>query len=417
MSTTAVLPAFTLGETEVPAGLRLPAFTLGETDIPTGLRLPTFTLGEIGVPAGLRLPGFALSSVLDFSLTATGGMTLGGGADIFGDPIIPTGGMTVGGEAAVSDVSVMIFDLGPLGGVRVGGAAGVSDTWAVFVPSGGVRVGGAAAVPNAFAETATGGMVLGGAAFDGSPFVATGGMVLGGSAGISLPSINTIIPAGGVTIGGVAPVSTLYPETVGGGMRVGGTAPVTGYFPVHVPSGGMRMGGAAQMYMLPGGFTPTPSNPFNDDFTAWAINYDTSAPSRFVGLPATSMCRFKGVTYMTTRAGVYRYAGATDDGAPIPAAVTTPRTDYKNPYDKRIPAVYVAARADGDLALKVIANDTVTRYYALEHHPSYVHGSRATLGRGLQARYWQFRVENRAGATFDLDSIEFKPQILKRHGV
>lgn len=417
MATTAVLPSFALGETDVPAGLRFSAFALGETDVVAGPRFPAFSLGETDVPAGLRLSGFLTSSLLGFSLVPTGGMLVGGGADIYGDPVIPTGGMSVGGDAVVAEVIVMIFSLGPLGGTRVGGSATVDTNWTTFVPTGGVQVSGVAGVPYSFPITVSGGMRVGGEALDSSPFFASGGVQVGGAATISLPSLFTLVSTGGVLVTGAAVTYSIYPETVSGGVQVGGLAGVSSYFPVHVPTGGAEIGGAAHMYMLPAGFTVTDSNPYNEDFAAWAINYDTSAPSRFVGLPATSMCRFKGVTYMTTRAGVYRYTGSTDDGAPIAASATVPRTDYKNPHDKRVAAVYVAARASGPLVLKVIANDIAARYYALAYDPAYVHGSRATLGRGLQARYWQFRIENRAGATFDLDSIEFKPQILKRHGV
>lgn len=81
---------------------------------------------------------------LSFSLTGSGGVGVGGGADIQGDPFFPTGGMQVTGEATVGGFSVMILDFYPLGGTQVTGAATVTDSWNIFVPTGGIKLTGAA---------------------------------------------------------------------------------------------------------------------------------------------------------------------------------------------------------------------------------------------------------------------------------
>lgn len=396
--------------------LRLPALTL-YTGASTLLRLPVLTMAAGGV-SPLRLPMLTMTPILRFSLAGSGGMSVSGAAGVQpADPFVGSGGVSVGGAATVAETYVMILNWPPYGGTRVSGAATVKTNWSTFVPSGGMAVGGAATIPNQYTIGVSGGIAVGGVAFDGSPFAMSGGVTVGGTAAMVLSSTFPITPTGGVTVAGSAPISFATPVVASGGMRVSGVATVEDYFPAHVATGGVSVGGEAFSYFLPAGFTATDSNPYNSPFEAWAINYDTSAPSRYIGLPATSMCRFNGVTYMTTRAGVYAYRGDTDDGANIPAAVTTPRTDFEEPHDKKIQAVYVSARASGQLLLKVTSNEVSGRYYALTYTPDYVHGARATLGRGLQSRYWQFRIENRDGAAFDLDGMEFKPQILKRHGV
>lgn len=161
----------------------------------------------------------------------------------------------------------------------------------------------------------------------------------------------------------------------------------------------------------------TPENPYNTPFPSWAINYETNAPSRYDSLPANSMCVFNGKTYMACAAGIYEIGADDDAGRPIHASATVAQTNFGSTKNKRIPYVYVGMRSSGAMQLKVIANNQSDRYYALNAIGGAVRGSRADLGKGLEGQYWQFRIDNVAGSDFELDSIEFKPAVLSRHGV
>lgn len=161
----------------------------------------------------------------------------------------------------------------------------------------------------------------------------------------------------------------------------------------------------------------TPENPYATPFPAWVINYDTSAPSRYDSLPANSMCNFNGKTYMACAAGIYEIGADDDAGRPIHASATLAQTNFENTHNKRIAYVYVGMRSTGAMQLKAIANNQSDRYYALNAIGGAVRGSRANLGKGLEGQYWQFRVDNVNGADFELDTIEFKPTVLSRHGV
>jgi hypothetical protein len=163
--------------------------------------------------------------------------------------------------------------------------------------------------------------------------------------------------------------------------------------------------------------TLTPENPFAIPFSAWAINCETNAPSRYDSLPANSMCLFNGKTYMACAAGIYEIGADDDAGRPIHASATVAQTNFGSTKNKRIPYVYVGMRSSGAMQLKAIANNQSDRYYALNAVGGAVRGSRADIGKGLEGQYWQFRVDNVDGADFELDSIEFKPSILSRHGV
>lgn len=306
----------------------------------------------------------------------------------------------------------VLLELYPLGGALVGGISPMSFVWIQFNPSGGVKVGGSAVI--ASTVSAVGSAAGVGRAEARGP---TGGVLVGGTAPMSFPLNFVHTPTGGVLVGGIAPTTAATPITPTGGVLVGGAAVVTAQFPLHVPSGGIRVGGAAIAFFLPFGTVATPENPYGDDFPGWAMNYETSAPSRYMGLPANSLCRFNGKTYVANAAGIYEVTGVNDAGQPIHASVTIPKTDFEDSHNKRIPAVYLGARCAGTLLLKVLVNDRAGRYYGVTARNTYIRGTRVTLGSGLEARYWQFRIENMAGADFEIGDMEVKPKILVRHGV
>lgn len=161
----------------------------------------------------------------------------------------------------------------------------------------------------------------------------------------------------------------------------------------------------------------TAENPTDDPQEAWAINYETNALYRYYRFPANAMCRFKGKTYVSNFAGIYEVTGDSDNGQKINSQITLPKSNFGDARNKRIPEVYLGVRSTGKMQLKVVANSDAARYYALNTGTDYVRGSRATIGKGLEANYWQLAVANIDGAPFALDSMEFSPLVLKRHGV
>ena len=227
------------------------------------------------------------------------------------------------------------------------------------------------------------------------------------------PTLDASIPGGLVV---AAPVPTLAAQSYFSGFS--GSAPVPTAF-LGFDGGMILAAPAPQIFAIL--FHPTdvatPENPYAIPFPAWAINYETNAPSRYDSLPANSMCSFNGKTYMACAAGIYEIGADDDAGRPIHASATVAQTNFGSTKNKRIAYVYVGMRSSGAMQLKAIANNQSDRYYALNAVGGAVRGSRADLGKGLEGQYWQFRVENVNGADFELDSIEFKPTILSRHGV
>ena len=227
------------------------------------------------------------------------------------------------------------------------------------------------------------------------------------------PTLDASIPGGFVNY---APAPTMDAQFYLSEIRLSAPAPTIfiGF------DGGMILAAPApQIFAIL--FHPTdvatPENPYAIPFPAWAINYETNAPSRYDSLPANSMCIFNGKTYMACAAGIYEIGADDDAGRPIHASATVAQSNFGSTKNKRIPYVYVGMRSSGAMQLKAIANNQSDRYYALNAVGGAVRGSRADLGKGLEGQYWQFRVDNVNGADFELDSIEFKPAVLSRHGV
>jgi hypothetical protein len=170
-------------------------------------------------------------------------------------------------------------------------------------------------------------------------------------------------------------------------------------------------------YQVELGQVVTPENPNNDPQDAWALNYETNAPSRYYRFPANSMCRFKGKVFVANAGGIYEVAGDTDAGQKIDSQITLPTSDFGSSKNKRVPYIYLGVASTGRLQLKVVANRSIDRYYAVNIADTITHGSRVDIGKGLEARYWTLALASMDGATIDLSNIEFSPLVLARHGV
>jgi hypothetical protein len=145
-----------------------------------------------------------------------------------------------------------------------------------------------------------------------------------------------------------------------------------------------------------------------------AIHTETMALTQYDNFPFNSFAQFNGVTLGASADGLFALSGATDNGAAINAFARVGITDFGTSHLKRVDRIYVGYRADGDLVLRVLTDETQQRDYLLRAGASGLHGSHARLGRGVEARYWQFEVRNMNGADFDINTIELKPTTLRR---
>lgn len=286
------------------------------------------------------------------------------------------------------------------------------------IPSGGILWGGSPSITENIPFVPTGGLVWGGAAVvtEAIPHIPTGGFVWGGEAAHSI--VYPFTPSGGFVWGGTAAVTTIYAEpTITGGFVWGGAASVSTYSAWHQPTGGIVWGGAALAWSETADYTASPENPLNEPFYGWTMNADTTTPSRYYRLPATSMCQHDGKTYVTTAAGIYEFGAEDDAGQDIRASVQFPKTDFSTALTKRMEVAYFGVKSDGRLRLKLVANDDDPRYYVIQPTNDGLKGTRVTIGKGMAGRYWAARLDNVAGSDLELDSAEFLPvRSHHRHG-
>lgn len=155
--------------------------------------------------------------------------------------------------------------------------------------------------------------------------------------------------------------------------------------------------------------------PVGQDYTGFALQTQAQALTTYSGVPFNALARFNGVYLASGPGGLFVLEGGTDDGALIDAAVRLGTTSFGSMQLKRVDAMYVNYRADGDLALKVIIDEHEEYDYTLvAHGHDTLTTERVKLGRGAKGTYWQFEITNLDGADFDFDRIEPREQALSR---
>lgn len=187
---------------------------------------------------------------------------------------------------------------------------------------------------------------------------------------------------------------------------------VTGVMQLHVPMLRLYATGGAPQTRTAGGSAPV-ANP-----NTLVMHTERQALSQYTNFPFNSMCRFAGTYLGASDQGIFALSGNTDNGALISAAARVGISDLGTSFIKRVDRVYVGCRADGPLVLRIITDEGATRDYAVAApQPQYnnqLHGTHVRMGRGVEARYWQFELRNQNGSNFSVDMIELKPTKLRR---
>ena len=151
----------------------------------------------------------------------------------------------------------------------------------------------------------------------------------------------------------------------------------------------------------------------DDAIQTFVANLATSAHSRYAQYGFNSFAQFNGKRYGCKSDGVYELGGDTDGANPISWTVTLGETDFGMDAIKRLPYVYVAAKASGDLVLKVIEGPGTVHFFTVEMSSRESRAGRATLARGLSRRYWQIEIASDTERV-ELDALEFFPAKVSR---
>lgn len=123
-----------------------------------------------------------------------------------------------------------------------------------------------------------------------------------------------------------------------------------------------------------------------------------------------SACMYNGLPLAVTENGLVRIGGYSDSGEPIRAWMKSGKFDLGADNIKRFRYFYFGVKGDGDLKLSIWADDVLVREYVV---PVEAHRGRQEIrvmvGRGVAARYWQWKVENVNGSFFVLYSVRALP--------
>jgi hypothetical protein len=157
----------------------------------------------------------------------------------------------------------------------------------------------------------------------------------------------------------------------------------------------------------------------DEQYTGVVMNTEGEMPiSTYEGYGFNSFAEIGGRYYGASDEGVFLLEGATDDGEPIPASLSTMMLDFGSARQKRITSAYLGYTSSGKLLLKVRSVDEGVLkeqwYEARKASASVPQEDMIRLGRGMRSRYWQFELVNVDGADFEIDALELHPVYLNR---
>lgn len=150
---------------------------------------------------------------------------------------------------------------------------------------------------------------------------------------------------------------------------------------------------------------------------SYALQIERMALTKYTNFPFNSFAVFRGRYLGASADGIFELVGDDDAGTPIAAAARFGITDMNTSRVKRVDRVYIGYRTNvgSALLLRVTTNETQQRDYAVPPaRTGGLHGAHTTLGMGVEARYWQFELQNRFGADFSVDTVEVSPVPLRR---
>lgn len=150
-------------------------------------------------------------------------------------------------------------------------------------------------------------------------------------------------------------------------------------------------------------------------YTGWVMNTSSYAVTEYDNYPFNSFAKINGKYYGANDSGLYLLDGEDDAGIPIQARVKLGATNFGVSMLKRLDSVYLGFRTDGEVVLKVVTEQNIERWYKVSGTTEKLHRRRVhPLAKGHKAVWWEFELENIAGADFEVSEIEFVPIKLSR---
>lgn len=388
-------------------GNQIPALLISAGDLNNAVLVaPALTLlaGAIGTPGALPLPALTVGTsntgnLLGYSILTLPTLTNAGGVDGGATLIVPALTLTGLGGTGGALVFPVLIGAGPdadgsLGDVITGGVASI----ALLLPA---LVGNS---QDSFGRTDSGQI---GAGISGS--VATAGP-------LPFPALITITSANNASI--ITAANSLPPLILTASALSGNVGTASLALPAALltasgyPNGVLSFSQTfPPLLIVSQGASVLPAT-----YQTWVLNMRKTALTEYTNFNFNSYAEFNGQFLGCGPTGVFVLdQSASDNGTPIDAVARTGMADYDRSLLKRVPRLYVGYKTDGDMIFRSITSEGGTRSYPLYNNN--VIGftqRRVPIGKGPKSSYWQYEVENVAGADFTLQSILAYPVMLKR---
>lgn len=371
------------------AALRLPALTVSASGFSGTVSIGSVNFSQLELSGSLEGPlalpvmavaasgltGEVLNGASVMPSTTVSGESLTGMLGI-GDAVLPRW-LVAGDSGAGGDIAILEL------GINASGLSGAIGSAAILLSklelSGSLRQEG-----------------------DGDGNVAFSALTLDAAA------TSTAVIAGAVTLDGIAVDGTAF---------AGNTASASLTLPlwsVAADGHSSEIGTATvtlPMLALDGVLVSTVTAPV---FTGVVLNTRTNAVTTYSGGAFNSLCNFNGLVLAASSTGIVALTGDTDQGAQIDAVLTSGVSDFQSDKIKRVIAGYVGYRAAGDMELTLITDEHHEYIYRIEPRQTAIHPGKVKFGRGCDGLYWQWRLANRSGADFSLDSLRLDAEVLSR---
>lgn len=152
-------------------------------------------------------------------------------------------------------------------------------------------------------------------------------------------------------------------------------------------------------------------------FRTWVLNTRKGALSEYgPEFAFNSYATFNGQVLAAGASGVVVLgAQALDNAAAITARVRTGKESFGSSVLKRVPRIYTSGSYPGDMLFRTITTESGERTYSLPMNGvTGLQQRRVPVGKGPKSRFWQYEIENVAGADFSTNDIQVYPVALRR---
>ncbi|MCG6552564.1 MAG: hypothetical protein L7F77_09575 [Candidatus Magnetominusculus sp. LBB02] len=155
-----------------------------------------------------------------------------------------------------------------------------------------------------------------------------------------------------------------------------------------------------------------------------ALNINTGALTEYTAYDFNGFCQWGDSYFAEGEGGIYILGAETDDGVPISCSIKTSITELKNARGrdessiKRVPQVHTVVKTPSPFVFKAITDDGLEHSYLSEFteaaRTDSTSPTKIKLGKGARGRYWQFAIENTAGAPLEIEQFEPEVAALER---